>query len=55
DVIIAVGGGSVIDVGKCISIFSTNKGTPERLVLKKNPIKKKGIPLIRIPTTSGSG
>lgn len=55
DVIIAVGGGSVIDIGKCISIFSTNKGTPERLVLKKNPIKKKGIPLIRIPTTSGSG
>ncbi len=55
DVIIAVGGGSVIDMGKCISIFSTNKGTPESLVLKKNPIKKKGIPLIRIPTTSGSG
>lgn len=55
DVIIAVGGGSVIDMGKCISIFSTNKSTPERLVLKKNPIKKKGIPLIRIPTTSGSG
>jgi len=55
DVIIAVGGGSVIDMGKCISIFSTNTGTPERLVLKKKTIKKKGIPLIRIPTTSGSG
>ena len=55
DVIIAVGGGSVIDMGKCISIFSTNKGTPESLVLKKTPIQKKGIPLIRIPTTSGSG
>jgi len=55
DVIIAVGGGSVIDMAKCISIFSTNEGTPEQLILKKKPINTKGVPLIRVPTTSGSG
>lgn len=55
DVIIAVGGGSVLDMGKSISILSTNDGSPTDLILKKKEIKIKGIPLIRIPTTAGSG
>jgi len=55
DVIIAVGGGSVLDMGKSISILSTNDNSPIDLILKKKEIKKKGIPLIRIPTTAGSG
>ncbi len=55
DVIIAVGGGSVLDMGKSISILSTNDGSPLDLILKKKEIKTKGIPLIRIPTTAGSG
>ncbi len=55
DVVLSVGGGSVIDMGKCISILSTNYGSPEDFVLKKKKINNKGIPLIRIPTTAGSG
>ncbi len=55
DVIIAVGGGSVLDMGKSISILSTNDNSPIDLIVKKKEIKKKGIPLIRIPTTAGSG
>lgn len=55
DAIVAVGGGSVIDMAKSISIFSTNEGNPEDFILKKKKIKNHGIPLIRIPTTSGSG
>jgi len=55
DLIIAIGGGSVLDMGKSISIFSTNNGSPIDFILKKKEIKKKGIPLIRIPTTAGSG
>jgi len=55
DVIIAIGGGTVIDIGKCISILSTNQGTIEDLIFKRNQIKQNGIPLIRIPTTAGSG
>ncbi len=55
DAIVAVGGGSVIDMAKSISLFSTNEGNPEDFILKKKKIKNKGTPLIRIPTTSGSG
>lgn len=55
DVILSVGGGSVIDMGKSISILSTNYGSPEDFILNKKKINSKGIPLIRIPTTAGSG
>jgi alcohol dehydrogenase class IV len=55
DVIISVGGGSVLDMGKCISVLSTNDGSPEDFVLKRKSIRNKGVPLIRIPTTAGSG
>ena len=55
DVIISVGGGSVIDMGKCISILSANHGSPEDFVLKKKKIINRGPSLIRIPTTAGSG
>jgi alcohol dehydrogenase class IV len=55
DAIIAIGGGTVIDIGKCISIFSTNLGKIEDFIFKKKKINKAGKPLIRIPTTAGSG
>ena len=55
DVIVAIGGGTVIDIGKSISLFSTNQGNIEDFILKKVKIKQRGIPLIRIPTTAGSG
>ena len=55
DAIIAVGGGSVLDMGKAISIFSSNEGDPVKIIKKEIEITKKGIPLIRIPTTAGSG
>ncbi|MBY9019120.1 MAG: iron-containing alcohol dehydrogenase, partial [Candidatus Lokiarchaeota archaeon] len=55
DAIIAVGGGSVLDMGKAISIFSSNEGDPVKIIKKETEITKKGIPLIRIPTTAGSG
>lgn len=55
DIIISIGGGSVLDMGKCISILATNDGSLEDYVFKKKKIKNKGIPLIRIPTTAGSG
>lgn len=55
DAVIAIGGGSVIDMGKSISILSKNKGSPEEIIEGNIPIKQKGVPLIRIPTTAGSG
>jgi len=55
DAIIAVGGGSVLDSAKNIAIFSTNDGMIEKYVKKEIELKKKGTPLICIPTTAGSG
>ncbi len=52
DVIIAIGGGSVIDMGKCIS---TNQEPLEDYIFNIKKIKHRGIPLIRIPTKAGSG
>ena len=50
-----MGGGSVLDIGKSVSIFSTNKGNIEDYLFKKISFRKKGIPLILIPTTAGTG
>ncbi|MFX1375593.1 MAG: phosphonoacetaldehyde reductase [Promethearchaeota archaeon] len=55
DLIIAMGGGSVLDIGKSVSVFSTNQGKVEDFLLKKRSLKNKGTPLILIPTTAGTG
>lgn len=55
DLVIAVGGGSVIDAAKSINLLAANKGNPIGYVLKRRRIEAKGKPLIAIPTTSGSG
>lgn len=55
DLVVAVGGGSVIDVAKSINILSANEGKPLDYIHKKREIKNKGKPLVAIPTTSGSG
>lgn len=52
DVITAVGGGSAIDVAKCIKLFC---GTdPDKSYLEQD-YKDTGIPLIAVPTTAGTG
>ncbi|MHA1973752.1 MAG: phosphonoacetaldehyde reductase, partial [Candidatus Hodarchaeales archaeon] len=56
DVVIAIGGGSVIDMGKLINIFSHNQQIqPEAIIKKEKSIEVKGVPLIAVPTTAGSG
>lgn len=55
DIVIAVGGGSVIDTAKLINFFASNDIKPKTWFKKKYPELKKGLPLIAIPTTSGSG
>src|SRR3989344_3997450 len=55
DFVIAVGGGSVMDVAKSINCFSANSGKPEDYLQNGKPIKKKGKMLVAIPTTAGSG
>jgi len=54
DSLIAVGGGSVIDTAKAVSIMLTNPGSIEDYK-GLNKIPGKGVPLIAIPTTGGTG
>ena len=55
DLVLAVGGGAVLDIAKLISIFSTQ--THPILVLINQPhlLTRRNTPLIVIPTTAGSG
>jgi alcohol dehydrogenase class IV len=58
DLVIAIGGGSVIDMAKLINIFSAHVNKEREIrefVNKSSSVKRKGLPLIAIPTTSGTG
>ena len=52
DAIVAVGGGSTIDVAKCIKLYCKMDTT--KLYLEQ-PMLDTGIPLIAVPTTAGTG
>ncbi|MEO8666060.1 MAG: phosphonoacetaldehyde reductase, partial [Ignavibacteria bacterium] len=55
DMIIAVGGGSVIDVAKLINVLSSQKNSPEEIIADNSKIKNKGKYFAAIPTTAGAG
>ena len=55
DFVIAVGGGSIIDIAKSINILTLNNGQPVEYIKNKKNIQKKGNTLVAIPTTAGSG
>ena len=57
-VVLALGGGSVIDTGKAIAVLLTNDA-PVRdyleVVGKGRPLANRGAPFVAIPTTAGTG
>src|ERR1035437_1103595 len=58
DVVIAIGGGSVIDAGKAIAGLLTNSGEVLdylEVVGKGNPLQNPAAPFIAVPTTAGTG
>ena len=58
DLIIAIGGGSVIDIAKLINIFAVHVSNEKEIyefVNESSSVKHPGLPLIAIPTTSGTG
>ena len=55
DMMIAIGGGSAIDMAKLIGICGTHRGQYRELLTGKIPIRDKVAPLIAIPTTAGTG
>lgn len=55
DIVIAIGGGTAIDVAKAINILAANSGDPQVYIIGENKITESGRPLVAVPTTSGSG
>jgi alcohol dehydrogenase class IV len=55
DYVIAIGGGSVIDMAKLINIGQANKTNFREIVLSTKRINFSGKKFIAIPTTSGTG
>ena len=54
DLIIGLGGGSPMDVAKGAAVVATHE-EGMRPLLGRNLLRKKGIPVILVPTTAGSG
>ena len=58
DLVISLGGGSVIDAGKAIAALATNPGEPLNyleVIGEGNPLENPPLPFIAIPTTAGTG
>jgi alcohol dehydrogenase class IV len=58
DVIVAIGGGSVVDAGKAIAAMSTQPGDLMRyieVVGAGQPLEVSPLPYIAVPTTAGTG
>jgi alcohol dehydrogenase class IV len=53
DCVVAIGGGSVIDLAKAVSVFSLNKSLRFDDIPAKDNLER--LPLIAIPTTAGTG
>jgi alcohol dehydrogenase class IV len=55
DVILAVGGGTALDVAKLIGILASQDTPPRHVIDGTASITQNGPPLIAIPTTAGTG
>ena len=55
DLVVAVGGGSVIDVAKLINLCGSNPGETEAFITGEAAFQRRGKPVVAIPTTAGSG
>ena len=53
--LVAVGGGSVIDMAKLIGLLSAQQAAPRDIIVADAAVDRPSPPLIAIPTTAGSG
>jgi alcohol dehydrogenase class IV len=58
DLVVAIGGGSVLDVGKAVAMLLGNGGDPLdylEIVGRGKPITQPSLPFVAVPTTAGTG
>jgi alcohol dehydrogenase class IV len=58
DVVLSIGGGSVIDAGKAVAALAANSGDPLdylEVIGKGQALERPGLPFVAVPTTAGSG
>lgn len=55
DMVIGLGGGSALDAAKAIAMLQNNPGSIREYLDQKRVCQEKGLPMIAIPTTSGTG
>ena len=55
DAVIAIGGGSAIDVAKCVKLFSGMEGGGEHGEYLNGPFTGNDVPFLAVPTTAGTG
>lgn len=55
DVVVALGGGTALDLGKLIAALSVQAADARAIVTGQAPLDRPGPPLIAIPTTAGTG
>lgn len=55
DLVLAVGGGSALDVAKSVNVLANQSGEALEYVFKEKEIMRQGQPLVAIPTTAGTG
>ncbi|MEE3230600.1 MAG: iron-containing alcohol dehydrogenase, partial [Planctomycetota bacterium] len=55
DLILTIGGGSAIDIGKLVSFLALQPAAPEAYLKGEEELSEPVIPLVAIPTTAGSG
>lgn len=55
DAIIALGGGSALDIGKLVGLLGNQSHSPRELITGQAPIQNSAVSMIAIPTTAGTG
>jgi alcohol dehydrogenase class IV len=58
DVVVAIGGGSVLDLGKAVAVLLGNGTDPLdhlEVVGRGMPVERPGVPCVAVPTTAGTG
>jgi len=53
--VVAIGGGSALDTAKAAAVISSNGGTVLEYLHRERQVTRPGIPVVVIPTTSGTG